>query len=200
MGFRITVECLIVLTLVFSGSCYAESFPSHYKCGPREYEYVSDCEECKKLDCQETGTSANIGYCFWSVDDGACLPSVDTNCGSTLVRGGCSECGQGHDQCAGECFWLDETELCVHTKASHLPEIYTVKYMSRETDVKKLARKTKQEICGDDYDRGIIYKSDVYYVQPVPKARTKLSAVLQKYPQVMDNSNVNLINIHLDKM
>ena len=94
----------------------AQIFVAHYKCGPKEYEYVSDCEECKKLDCQETGTSANIGYCFWSVDDGACLPSVDTNCGSKLVHGGCSECGQGHDQCAGECFWLDETELCVHAK------------------------------------------------------------------------------------
>ena len=79
--------------------------------------------------------------------------------------------------------------------------------MSRETDVKKLARKTKQEICGDDDDdsfsmgRGIVIpipKSDVYYVQPVPKARTKLSAVLQKYPQVIMD-NVNLINIHLDK-
>ena len=30
MGFRITVECLIVLTLVFSGSCYAESFPCEF--------------------------------------------------------------------------------------------------------------------------------------------------------------------------
>ena len=66
--------------------------------------------------------------------------------------------------------------------------------MSREMDVKKLASKTRQEICGDDDDsfsmgRGIVIppiKSDVYYVQPVPKARTKLSAVLQKYPQVMD--------------
>ena len=30
MGFRITVECFYVLTLVFSGSCYAESFPCEF--------------------------------------------------------------------------------------------------------------------------------------------------------------------------
>ena len=44
----------------------------------------------------------------------------------------------------------------------------------------------------DDDDSGVVYK------QPVPKARTRLSAVLQKYPQVIMD-NVNLINIHLDK-
>ena len=49
----------------------------------------------------------------------------------------------------------------------------------------------------DDDDSDVVYDSGVVYKQPVPKARTRLSAVLQKYPQVMDN--VNLINIHLDK-
>ena len=50
----------------------------------------------------------------------------------------------------------------------------------------------------DDDDSDVVYDSGVVYKQPVPKARTRLSAVLQKYPQVIMD-NVNLINIHLDK-
>ena len=56
----------------------------------------------------------------------------------------------------------------------------------------------EKRFLDDDDDSDVVYDSGVVYnKQPVPKARTRLSAVLQKYPQVMDN--VNLINIHLDK-
>ena len=57
----------------------------------------------------------------------------------------------------------------------------------------------EKRFLDDDDDSDVVYDSGVVYnKQPVPKARTRLSAVLQKYPQVIMD-NVNLINIHLDK-
>ena len=86
--------------------------------------------------CQYSKTALMGGQYLDSSRPIRVLHSAEVSCGAGAVAPDCGQCGSGVSQCRGECYWLQEVHLCLHTEVFSAPPyirhcLYILQYSIR---------------------------------------------------------------------